>query len=80
LRIFCVSDSSGYNDHDNLDHGYITIGDLNINIKNNVYNNSKTSVNSVCVLSFVHTTPTAGGKRREAPEGDPVTTLAANQI
>jgi hypothetical protein len=63
----------GYNDHDNLDHGYITTGYLVINIKNNVYSNSRTPVNSVRVITCVHTTPavTAGGKRGEtgkAPE------------
>jgi hypothetical protein len=30
----------GYNDHDNLDHNYIMIGYLDIDIKNTVYNNS----------------------------------------
>jgi hypothetical protein len=37
----------GYNDHDNLNHGYILIGYLNIDIKNTVYSNSRTPVNSV---------------------------------
>jgi uncharacterized protein YunC (DUF1805 family) len=57
----------GYNDHDNLDHGYIMIGYLDIDIKNTVYNNSRTPVNSVCVVTCVHATPavTAGGKRGE---------------
>jgi hypothetical protein len=32
----------GYNDHDNLDHGYIMIGYLDIDIKNTVYSNSRT--------------------------------------
>jgi hypothetical protein len=63
----------GYNDHDNLDHGYIMIGYLDIDIKNTVYSNSRTSVNSVCVVICVHATPavTAEGKRgetRKAPE------------
>jgi uncharacterized protein YunC (DUF1805 family) len=63
----------GYNDHDNLDHGYIMIGYLDIDIKNTVYNNSRTPVNSVRVITCVHATPavTAGGKRGEtgkAPE------------
>jgi hypothetical protein len=56
----------GYNDYDNLDHGYI-IGYLDIDIKNTVYSNSRTPVNSVCVVTCVHATPavTAGGKRGE---------------
>jgi uncharacterized protein YunC (DUF1805 family) len=63
----------GYNDHDNLDHGYITTGYLDIDIKNNVYSNSRTPVNSVRVITCVYTTPavTTGGKRGEtgkAPE------------
>jgi hypothetical protein len=63
----------GYNDHDNLDHNYITIGYLDIDIKNTVYSNSRTPVNSVRVVIWVHVTPvvTAGGKRGEtgkAPE------------
>jgi hypothetical protein len=63
----------GYNDHDNLDHGYITTGYLDIDIKNNVYGNSRTPVNSVRIITCVHTTPamTAVGKRGEtgkAPE------------
>jgi uncharacterized protein YunC (DUF1805 family) len=41
----------GYNDHDNLGHGYIMIGYLNIDIKNNVYINSSTPVNSVHVVT-----------------------------
>jgi hypothetical protein len=40
VLFFCASGSSGYNDHDNLDHGYITTDYLDINIKNNVYNYS----------------------------------------
>jgi hypothetical protein len=43
----------GSNDHDNLDHGYIMIGYLDIDIKNTVYNNSRTPVNSVCVVICV---------------------------
>jgi uncharacterized protein YunC (DUF1805 family) len=63
----------GYNDYDNLDHGYIMIGYLDIDIKNTVYSNSRTPVNSVRVVTCVHATPavTAGGKRgetRKAPE------------
>jgi hypothetical protein len=63
----------GYNDHDNLDHGYIMIGYLDIDIKSTVYSNSRTPVNSVRVITCVHATPavTVGGKRREtrkAPE------------
>jgi hypothetical protein len=62
---FCASGSSGYNDNDNLDHGYITTSYLDIDIKNNVYSNSWTPVNNGYVLTCVHTTPavTAGGKR-----------------
>jgi hypothetical protein len=57
----------GYNDHDNLDHGYIMIGYLDIDIKNIVYSNSRTPVNSVRVVISIHDTPavTAGGKRGE---------------
>jgi hypothetical protein len=49
------------------------IGYLDIDIKNTVYSNSRTPVNIVCVVTFVHATPamTAGGKRGEtwkAPE------------
>jgi hypothetical protein len=57
----------GYNDHDNLDHGYIMIGYLDIDIKNTVYCNSRTLVNSVRVVTCVHATPamTAGGKKGE---------------
>jgi hypothetical protein len=49
------------------------IGYLNIDIKNTVYSNSRTPVNSVRVVICVHATPavTAGGKRgdtRKAPE------------
>jgi hypothetical protein len=63
----------GYNDYDNLDHGYIMIGYLDIDIKNTVYSNSRIPVNSVHVITWVHATPavTAGGKRGEtwkAPE------------
>jgi uncharacterized protein YunC (DUF1805 family) len=52
----------GYN---NLDHGYIMTGYLNIDIKNTVYSNSRTPVNCVRVVICVHATPvvTAGGKR-----------------
>jgi hypothetical protein len=57
----------GYNDQDNLDHDYIMTGYLDIDIKNNVYSNSRTPVNSVRVVTCVHATPTmiAGGKREE---------------
>jgi hypothetical protein len=63
----------GYNDYDNLDHDYIMTGYLDIDIKNNVYNNSRTPVNSVCIVTCVHATPamTARGERgetRKAPE------------
>jgi uncharacterized protein YunC (DUF1805 family) len=63
----------GYNDYDNLDQGYIMIGYLDIDIKNTVYSNSRTPVNSVRIVTCVHATPTvtAGGKRgetRKAPE------------
>jgi hypothetical protein len=33
---FFAAVSSGYNYHGNLDHGYTTIGYLDINIKNNI--------------------------------------------
>jgi hypothetical protein len=67
----------GYNDHDNLDHGYIMIGYLDIDIKNTVYSNSRTPVNSVRVVTCVHATPavTAGRKRgetRKAPRCRPI--------
>jgi hypothetical protein len=54
-----------YNDHDNFDHVYIMIGYLDIDIKNTVYSNSRTPVNSVRVVTCVHATPavTARGKR-----------------
>jgi hypothetical protein len=70
---FCAFGSSGYNELDNPDHGYITTDYLEIDIKNNVYNNLRTPVNSVYVITCVHATPvvTAGGKRGEtgkAPE------------
>jgi uncharacterized protein YunC (DUF1805 family) len=63
----------GYNDHDNLDHGYIMIGYLDIDIKNTIYSNSKTLIHSVCDVTCIHATldVTAGGKRGEtgkAPE------------
>jgi uncharacterized protein YunC (DUF1805 family) len=72
VHFFCLRLYS-YNDHDNLDHGYIMTGYLDINIKNNVYNNSRTPVNSVCIITCVDATPavTAGGKRGDtgkAPE------------
>jgi hypothetical protein len=47
----------GYKDHDNLDHDYIMIGYLDIDIKNTVYINSRTPVNSVRVVTCVHATP-----------------------
>jgi hypothetical protein len=63
----------GYNDHNNLDHGYIMIDYLDIDIKNTVYSNSRTPVNNVRVINCVHATSvvTVGGKRgetRKAPE------------
>jgi uncharacterized protein YunC (DUF1805 family) len=63
----------GYTDHDNLDHGYIMIGYLDIDIKNTVYSNSRTLVHNVRVITCVHATPivTAGEKRGDtgkAPE------------
>jgi hypothetical protein len=70
----CIHDNldHGYIDHDNLDHGnldhsYIMAGYLDIDIKNNVYNNSKTPVNSVHVITCVHDTRDVivEGKRRE---------------
>jgi hypothetical protein len=50
-NFFCASGYSEYNDHNNLDHSYTMNCYLNINIKNNVYNNSRTPVNCA------HTTP-----------------------
>jgi hypothetical protein len=63
--IFCAFGAIGYDDHDNLDHGYITTGYLDIDIKNNIYSNSRTPVNSIRVVTCVHATSavTAGGKR-----------------
>jgi hypothetical protein len=57
-------------------------GYLNIDIKNNVYSNSRAPVHGVLVVTCVHATPavTAGGKREEAPEGDAVTTLGAKPV
>jgi hypothetical protein len=49
VYFFFASSSSGYDDHDNLNHGYITTGYRNINAKNNVYINSRTLVNNVHV-------------------------------
>ncbi|KAK1565991.1 hypothetical protein QYE76_007788, partial [Lolium multiflorum] len=53
--IFCASGDCGYTDYNEYyinhdDHGYITIGYLDIDIKGNVYSNSSaiTSVNSYC--------------------------------
>jgi hypothetical protein len=62
-----------YNNHDNLDHSYIMIGYLDIDIKNTVYSNSRTPVNIIRVVTCVNATPamTVGGKRGEtgkAPE------------
>jgi hypothetical protein len=72
----------GYNDHDNLDHGSIITDYLDIDIKNNVYNNSRAPVHSVLVVTCVHATPamTMGGKREDAPKGDAVTTLGAKPV
>jgi hypothetical protein len=69
----------GYNDHNNLDHGHIMTGYLDIDIKNNIYNNSRAPVHSVLVITSVHATfaVTAGGKREEAPERDAVTALVS---
>jgi uncharacterized protein YunC (DUF1805 family) len=66
----------GYNDHDNLDHSYIMIGYLDIDIKNTVYSNSRTPVNSVRVVIWVNVTPvvTAGGKRGETGKAPVVPT------
>jgi uncharacterized protein YunC (DUF1805 family) len=67
----------GYNDHDNLDHGYIMIGYLDIDIKNTIYSNLRTPVNSVRVITCVHATPavTAGGKRGETGKAPEVPTI-----
>jgi hypothetical protein len=69
----------GYNDHNNLDHGYIMTAYLDIDIKNNVYNNLRAPLHSVLVFTCVHATPavTAGGKREVALEGNAVTALGA---
>jgi hypothetical protein len=52
------------------------IGYLDIDIKNIVYNNSRTPVNSVRVVTCVHTTPavTAGEKRGETGKASEVPT------
>jgi hypothetical protein len=49
---------------------------LDIDIKNTVYNNSRTPVNSVHVVTCVHATPTvtAGGKRGETEKAPEVPT------
>jgi hypothetical protein len=56
-------------------------GYLDINITNNVYNNSRAPVHNIIIVTCVHATPavTVGGKREEAPEGD-VTTLGAEPV
>jgi hypothetical protein len=54
----------GYNDHDNLDHGYIMIGYLDIDSKNTIYSNSRTLVNSVRVITCIHATPAEGREER----------------
>jgi hypothetical protein len=41
----------GYNKHDNLDNSYIMIGYLDIDIKNTIYSNSRTLVNSLHVVT-----------------------------
>jgi uncharacterized protein YunC (DUF1805 family) len=66
----------GYNDHDNLDHGYIMIGYLDIDIKNTVYSNSSTLVNSVLIVTCVQAAPavTAGGKRGKTEKAREVPT------
>jgi hypothetical protein len=55
---------------------------LDINIKNNVYNNSRTLVNNVLFTTCIHATPavTADGKREEVSEGDAVTILGAEPV
>jgi hypothetical protein len=75
-HFFCAFGSGSYKDHDNLDHGYITAGYLDIDIKNNVYSNSRTPVNIVRVIICVHDTPavTAGGKREETGKASEVLT------
>jgi hypothetical protein len=88
---FCAFGDCGYNDydeyyidHDYHDHGYIMIGYFDIDIKGNIYSNSSatTPINSVRVVTCVDNTPivTAGGKKKEAPEGDAVTVLGARPI
>jgi uncharacterized protein YunC (DUF1805 family) len=76
--IFCASGDCGYTDYNEYyinhdDHGYITIGYLDIDIKGNVYSNSSaiTSVNSVRVVTCVHNflAMTAGGKRGGTERG-----------
>jgi hypothetical protein len=54
-------------------------GYLDIDIKNNVYNNLRAPVHSVLFVTCIHTTPavTVGGKREVALEGDTVTILGA---
>ena len=65
--------------HDYLDHNYIMIGYLNIDIQSYVYSYSSvaTPINSLHVIMHPwHSAVIAGGNRREtrkAPEGDTVT-------
>jgi hypothetical protein len=71
LHFFCTSGSSGYNGHDSLDHSYITIGYLDVDVKNSVYSNLRTPINNVCLVTCIHTTlaVNAEGKREETTEG-----------
>jgi hypothetical protein len=62
--MFYASGSSDYNEHDNLEHGYITTCYLNIDIKNNFYNNSRTQVNNVHTTLVVTTEGKRGDTRR----------------
>jgi hypothetical protein len=84
LHTFCAFSSSGYKDHNNFDYDYIMTDyvDLNIDIKNKVNHNSRTPVNSVCVITCVYTTPAMneGVKREEAPKGEKVTALGARPV
>jgi hypothetical protein len=51
-------------------------------MKNNVYNNSRTPVNSVCVITCVHDTPavTVGGGREEIGKEPEVLTSSMTHL
>ena len=71
--IFCTSSTGGHTtyddydiDHTHLDHGYITLDYLDININDYLYSytSATTTVTSVRIITCVHNTPVVaeGGK------------------